>query len=148
MTMDYLIPADVIAAAAEAMDNEAIRCLGRDLGTVHRDDIAAAALGAALAAGLVAAPAAQPIITWHPSDGPTEEITPGDLCLIGGKEGTFRVASPAAPADDEATVKRMQRAIHDELCECAGGVSPCPHSSADLNAAARAALAALREGQQ
>lgn len=52
---DYLIPADVIAAAAEAMDAEAIRCLGRDLGTVHRDDIAAAALGAALAAGLLAA---------------------------------------------------------------------------------------------
>lgn len=58
------------------------------------------------------------------------------------------VASPAAPADDEATVKRMRQAIHDELCACEGGVSPCPHSSVELNAAARAALAALREGQQ
>lgn len=36
----------VVRPAAEAMEDAAFKYLGRDLGTIHRDDIAAAALSA------------------------------------------------------------------------------------------------------
>ena len=174
--MDYLIPADVIAAAAEAMEIEAIRCLGRDLGTVHRDDIAAAALGAALAAGLLAVPAAHQDQWVKQIDDPKElpglllrmadlldalESLPASLrrCAdvariqavrphvnetsTGGylprmpiPRETYRGAT-AAPADDEAAVKRMAVALRNFF-------QSDPATRMD---AARAALAALREGQ-
>ena len=44
------LPPDAVEAAAEAMEDEAMRLLGRDLGTIHRNEIAAAALSAALPA--------------------------------------------------------------------------------------------------
>lgn len=45
------ITAAMVRAAAEAMEDECLRRLGRDLGTVHRDDIARAGLEAAARAG-------------------------------------------------------------------------------------------------
>lgn len=43
-----LIGDEAVTAAAEAIEDEAIRRIGRDLGTVHRDDIVRAGLAAAL----------------------------------------------------------------------------------------------------
>src|SRR5580765_943659 len=43
-----VIPADAVTAAAEAMEDAAMRWIGRDLGTIHRDTIAREALAAAL----------------------------------------------------------------------------------------------------
>lgn len=43
---------EAVTAAAEAMEDAAMRWTGRDLGTIHRDDIAREALAAAVAAGL------------------------------------------------------------------------------------------------
>lgn len=42
------IPAERVTAAAEAIEDAAIPRIGRDLGTIHRDDIVAAGLRAAL----------------------------------------------------------------------------------------------------
>lgn len=206
---DYLIPADVIAAAAEAMDAEAIRCLGRDLGTVHRDDIAAAALGAALAAGLLAAlaPTDREVDDFvdelaaklhHAYNGATSVTEPwrhvarialaqripavphvndvdrfADLtarlaaadagwCLTYGHERADPAyirwlarhidafedhASPAAPADDAATVERVAVALWDTYTS--RPANNVDHRYAAFwRVAACAALAALREGQQ
>lgn len=43
-----MIPDKAVSIAAEAMEDEAMRLLGRDLGTLHRNDIARAALEAAV----------------------------------------------------------------------------------------------------
>lgn len=42
------VPDEAVRAAAEAIEDGAIRLLGRDLGTIHRDDIVRAGLAAAL----------------------------------------------------------------------------------------------------
>jgi hypothetical protein len=38
----------MIAAAAEAVEDVAVRLIGRDLGTIHRDEIVSAGIAAAL----------------------------------------------------------------------------------------------------
>lgn len=45
---DDPIPDEAVTVAAEAIEDEAMRALGRDLGTLHRDDIVRAGLAAAL----------------------------------------------------------------------------------------------------
>lgn len=45
---DLKIPDAAVKAAAEAIEDVAFRLLGRDLGTIHRDEIVAAGLAAAL----------------------------------------------------------------------------------------------------
>lgn len=40
------IPQHIVRPLAEAMEDAAMRLIGRDLGTIHRDDIAAEALAA------------------------------------------------------------------------------------------------------
>lgn len=40
---------EMVTAAAEAIEDEAIRRIGRDLGTIHRDNIVRAGLAAVLA---------------------------------------------------------------------------------------------------
>jgi hypothetical protein len=45
---DQTISDETVTAAAEAMEDAAMRWIGRDLGTIHRDDIARDALLAAV----------------------------------------------------------------------------------------------------
>lgn len=47
MTADYTPPEAAVTAAGESIEDDAMKWLGRDVGTVHRDDIARNALTAA-----------------------------------------------------------------------------------------------------
>lgn len=78
-TPDTPIPDEAVRLAAEAIEDEAIRHIGRDLGTIHRDDIVRAGLTAAA-----------PILRKHWAQ--------QDRVHAGADVGTLRgVAAAAAP---------------------------------------------------
>ncbi|MGW8846578.1 hypothetical protein ACWGNE_02245 [Streptomyces xiamenensis] len=125
----------MVRAAGEALEDECLTRRGHDLGTIHRDDIARAALEAALAAVAPPAPLDGPVAASDPDAGP-ERHPGGSTARQTGAGGVALAATTLHPVLDTASTATSgpQSGVHGPDGPPEGQGS---HGAADGRTAAR-----------
>ncbi|WP_432051227.1 hypothetical protein [Streptomyces xiamenensis] len=129
------VTAAMVRAAGEALEDECLTRRGHDLGTIHRDDIARAALEAALAAVPPSAPLDAAVAASGPVAGP-ERHPGGPTGRQTGAEGVALAAATLRPVPDAPSTAASgpQSAVHGPDGHPEG---PGSHGAADRRTAAR-----------